>query len=117
MRKHDRQMTARAVAAAPWANVPRTSVLGGALLGGAVLGSIVLGAAPAWAAKIPRDAGYARVKIECTRCHRLDNIVQSEGFTAPDWRDFVVEMTDLERRPAVLEEIVGYLARNFPPDD
>ncbi|SIO03463.1 hypothetical protein SAMN05444722_0185 [Rhodovulum sp. ES.010] len=70
---------------------------------------------PAPAAPLPKGEGLATVRRECTRCHSLRNIRDSDGFTREEWRDFVLQMTDLERRPADLEAVVDYLAEHFPP--
>ncbi|WP_133260380.1 hypothetical protein [Rhodovulum sp. BSW8] len=67
------------------------------------------------AAPLPKGEGLKVVRQECTRCHPLRNIVNSDGFTAPQWRDFIVRMTDLENRPENLDVVVAYLAKHFPP--
>lgn len=78
-----------------------------------MIGGVLAGMADA--APLPKGEGLATVRKECTRCHSLRNIVNSEGFTREEWRDFILEMTDLERRPENLDEIVAYLAEHFPP--
>ncbi|MBL3609919.1 hypothetical protein JMM60_14125 [Rhodovulum sulfidophilum] len=67
------------------------------------------------AAPLPKGEGLKVIRKECTRCHPLRNIVNSDGFTAPQWRDFIVRMTDLENRPENLDAVVAYLAEHFPP--
>ncbi|MCW2305256.1 hypothetical protein M2324_003677 [Rhodovulum sulfidophilum] len=67
------------------------------------------------AAPLPKGEGLKVIRKECTRCHPLRNIVDSDGLTAPQWRDFIVRMTDLENRPENLDVVVAYLAEHFPP--
>ncbi|WP_116133886.1 hypothetical protein [Tropicimonas sp. IMCC34043] len=72
--------------------------------------------ATAVAAPLPKGDGYAELRTECTRCHTLHNIQQSDGFTAEGWQAFIEQMTDIETRPEHRNKIVAYLAEHFPPD-
>src|SRR5688572_19502966 len=62
--------------------------------------------------------GPAKQVVEgvCTACHPVNQITGSSGYTAAGWREIVGTMIDLSASPA-REEIVQYLAANFPPND
>jgi predicted secreted protein len=77
----------------------------------------LLGAAggPASAISLPKGEGLSTVRKECTRCHSLRNIANSDGKTPEGWREHVIQMTDIERRPENLEAVVNYLSEHFPP--
>jgi hypothetical protein len=55
------------------------------------------------------------VRKECTRCHSLRMIANSDGKTREGWHEHVVQMTDIERRPDNLDAVVNYLVDHFPP--
>lgn len=63
---------------------------------------------------LPAGEGLAVVKKECTRCHALSHIANSEGKTREEWQAHVIHMTDIERRPANMRAVVEYLAEHFP---
>lgn len=75
----------------------------------AVLAPVAL-AGPA----LPAGEGLAVVKKECTRCHALSHIANSEGRTRAEWEAHVIRMTDIERRPENLKAVVEYLSAHFP---
>lgn len=75
----------------------------------------LLAGADALAQGLPPGEGLAVVKKECTRCHALNQITNSEGRSREGWLDHVVKMTDIERRPANMQAVVDYLTENFPP--
>jgi len=83
-------------------------------IGPGLLAAMTLAAAPAGALP-PKGPGFAEVRAECSRCHSLHNIENSGGFSREDWKSFIVQMTDLERRPEHLEAVLDYLERFFPP--
>jgi virginiamycin B lyase len=60
--------------------------------------------------------GEARVLVEsfCVACHDTNYIPRSGGYTAEHWRELVLSMVELNGRPQ-LDQIVDYLAANFPP--
>jgi len=76
---------------------------------------IALAGMPAFAISLPKGEGLNTVRKECTRCHSLRNIANSEGKTREEWVDHVVQMTDIENRPQNMEEVVNYLTEHFPP--
>lgn len=63
----------------------------------------------------PVDDTQARAKVEatCTTCHQLSQIERSSGYTAPQWRELIATMVELD--DATEREIVAYLARAYPP--
>lgn len=64
---------------------------------------------------LPPGEGLLVVKKECTRCHSLSQISNSEGRSREEWLDHVIKMSDIERRPANMQAVVDYLTENFPP--
>lgn len=73
-----------------------------------------LAAGTAQAQGLPPGAGLAVVKKECTRCHALNQITNSDGKTRTEWQTHVIRMTDIERRPANLQAVLDYLSAHFP---
>ncbi|MFD2173626.1 hypothetical protein [Rhodobacter lacus] len=79
--------------------------------------SALLALAPAaFALPIPDGAGLTVVRKECTRCHSLMKIANSDGKTRAGWVKHVERMTDIERRPEAMKAVVDYLTEHFPPD-
>ncbi|WP_170952652.1 hypothetical protein [Rhodobacter sp. JA431] len=42
-------------------------------------------------------------------------ISNADGRSRPEWEKHVVDMTDIERRPEAMREVVDYLTEHFPP--
>lgn len=63
---------------------------------------------------LPAGEGLTVVKKECTRCHALSHIANSDGRTRAEWETHVIRMTDIERRPANMKAVVDYLSAHFP---
>jgi len=65
---------------------------------------------------LPEGPGKELVEAVCTACHTLDRVVAKRG-TKAEWQDKVLEM--LQEDPDITqqerEQIVDYLAKNFPP--
>ena len=65
---------------------------------------------------LPEGPGKELVEAVCTACHTLDRVVAKRG-TKAEWQDKVLEM--LQEDPDITQQerdqIVEYLAKNFPP--
>ena len=62
--------------------------------------------------QLPDGAGKDIVEATCTRCHGLDNITSSGGFTRAGWDVLLSSMVALPREQV---SVVGdYLAKHFP---
>lgn len=92
-----------------------------ALVTGSVLASIVVltgqaGGQEAPVAQqqvqLPEDAGKAAVQATCTRCHGVDTIAGSWGFTKDGWQALFGTMVTLPEDQATT--IATYLAAHFP---
>ena len=59
--------------------------------------------------------GREQVQASCTRCHGLNLIAGSWGYTKDGWQDRIATMVKLP--PAELESISGYLATHYPIKD
>src|SRR4029453_1209140 len=64
------------------------------------------------AVQLPEGAGREPVQATCTRCHALNLIANSWGYTRDGWQDRISTMVKLS--PAELEPISTYLAAHFP---
>lgn len=73
--------------------------------------------AQAQAQSLPEGAGKQLVEGACTSCHAVNQITASSGYTAAGWREVAGTMLDLSGSQATREEIVQYLAANFPPNE
>ncbi len=87
-----------------------------------VFAAVLLGSlTPVSANSQARDEPYgsARDVVEslCTACHRTNMITGSSGYTREGWAELTGTMVDLGADPALRDEIVTYLAENFPPND
>jgi len=67
------------------------------------------------AVQLPEGAGREQVQATCTRCHGLNLIAGSWGYTKDGWQDRIATMVKLP--PAELEAISSYLAAHFPIKD
>src|SRR5258705_7904875 len=64
------------------------------------------------AADLPDGPGKDAVAQECTKCHGVNNITGSWGFTEKDWRETVGSLGKLPDERAKV--ISPYLRKNFP---
>jgi virginiamycin B lyase len=67
------------------------------------------------AVQLPDGPGRAAVEATCARCHGLNMITGSWGYTREGWEDRMSTMVLLS--PAQRNEISSYLAANFPIKD
>ena len=65
--------------------------------------------------QLPDGAGREQVQAACTRCHGLNLIANSWGYTKDGWQDRIATMVKLPA--AELEAISSYLATHFPIKD
>ena len=67
----------------------------------------------------PLPEGKAKPLVEaiCSSCHALQLIQNSSGYTREHWKELVGTMIDLSGNPEQQNEITGYLAANFPPNN
>ena len=66
---------------------------------------------------LPEVAGRQLVEGACTTCHPVNQITGSSGYTAAGWLELASTMIDLSGSPTTRDEIVSYLASQFPPHD
>src|SRR5688572_29744954 len=78
---------------------------------------IVAQTAPAPQPALPDGPGKQLVETVCTQCHNLNQIRNSSGYTKEHWAELISNMADLSGSPKQRDEIVNYLATNFPPND
>ncbi|WP_299625976.1 hypothetical protein [Pelagibius sp.] len=69
------------------------------------------------AAGLPEAAGKDLVEAVCTSCHPVNRITRSSGYSHADWRELADTMVDLSASPAEQDQILTYLAAQFPPND
>jgi virginiamycin B lyase len=62
--------------------------------------------------QLAEGAGREQVQAACARCHGLNLIASSWGYTKQGWQDRIATMTVLP--PAELDAISGYLATHYP---
>ena len=62
--------------------------------------------------QLAEGAGREQVQASCTRCHGLNLIANSWGYTKDGWQDRIATMTKLPA--AELETISSYLAAHYP---
>lgn len=88
----------------------------GSILLSVALAAIAAGQSPAPA--LPEGPGKELVEAVCTACHTLERVVAKRA-TKAEWQDKVLEM--LQEDPDITQQerdqIVEYLAKNFPPKD
>ena len=65
---------------------------------------------------LPDGKGKQLVEGICAACHALQLIPNSSGYTRDHWKELVGYMIDLSGSPAQQNEILDYLAANFPPN-
>lgn len=66
----------------------------------------------------PLPEGKAKPMVEgiCSTCHALQLIHNSSGYTREHWKELVGYMIDLSGNAVQQNEIIEYLAANFPPN-
>ena len=62
---------------------------------------------------LPEGTGKAFVEATCAKCHGLNFIVNSGGYTRAEWDELIQSMVALPG--ADRTTTVDYLAKNFPP--
>ena len=67
-------------------------------------------------APLPEGEGRGTVQAVCTACHTANQITRSSGYSQADWKYLIGTMVDLSGSAEVQAEIVGYLAKHFPPN-
>src|SRR3546814_340943 len=90
----------------------------------AALAAVVLAGALPGAARgqslgpsaLPEGPGKEQVESVCTACHPASQITRSSGYTQAVWSELTATMIDLSGNPELREEITGYLAVHFPPN-
>ena len=63
-------------------------------------------------AQLAEGAGREQVQAACSRCHGVNLIASSWGYTKEGWQDRIATMVVLP--PAELETISSYLAAHYP---
>ena len=61
--------------------------------------------------------GKELVQDVCTACHGLNQIMNSSGYSKEHWQELISNMVDLSSSTQQRDQIVGYLAQNFPPNN
>jgi virginiamycin B lyase len=67
-------------------------------------------------AGLPAGAAQEMVSGVCTGCHQANMITRSSGYTREGWKELTSTMIDLSASPETQNQIVDYLAQNFPPN-
>jgi virginiamycin B lyase len=65
----------------------------------------------------PEGKGKALVEAVCAGCHATNLIQASSGYTRDHWDRLTATMINLSGTPEQKNEILDYLAQNFPPND
>lgn len=65
----------------------------------------------------PDGKGKPFVEGICSTCHALQLISNSSGYTREHWKELVGTMIDLSANADQQNEIIEYLATNFPPNN
>ena len=65
---------------------------------------------------LPDGKGKQLVEGICASCHALQLIPSSSGYTREHWKELVGYMIDMSGSPAQQNEVLDYLAANFPPN-
>jgi virginiamycin B lyase len=63
--------------------------------------------------QLPDGAGKDAVEANCARCHGLNQIVSSGGYTADGWQRLIASMVALPDEQA--GAVAAYLGEHFPP--
>ena len=65
-------------------------------------------------ADLADDVTLGLVEQVCSSCHRFNVIPRSSGYTSEGWQELIGTMVDLSHAPDLEDEIVQYLADNYP---
>lgn len=68
-------------------------------------------------AQMPEGKAKPLVEGLCSSCHALQLIQNSSGYTREHWKELIGTMVDLSGNPDQQNEITGYLAASFPPNN
>ena len=96
-----------------------TTMVRAILLAAALLVSLAAHAqAPAAKGPPPLPSGKGKQLVEalCSACHVTNLIVTSSGYTREHWKELTGYMIDLSNNKSAQDEILDYLAVNFPPN-
>lgn len=63
-----------------------------------------------------KASAKALVDAHCSSCHGSSQITRSLGYSAEHWAELIDTMVDLSAVPQHREQIVDYLASNYPPN-
>ena len=66
---------------------------------------------------MPDGRGKQLVEALCSSCHALQLIQNSSGYTRDQWRELTSYMVNMSGSPAQMNEVLDYLAKNYPPGD
>jgi virginiamycin B lyase len=66
---------------------------------------------------LPDGKGKQLVEGMCAGCHALQLIPNSSGYTREHWKELVGAMVDLSGNAEQHNEVIEYLATNFPPNN
>src|SRR4030095_2019881 len=66
---------------------------------------------------LPEGKGKQLVEGICASCHGLQLIPASSGYTREHWKELIGYMIDLSGNAAQQNEVLDYLATNFPPNN
>ena len=66
---------------------------------------------------LPDGKGKQLVQALCGACHATTLILNSSGYTREHWKELTGYMVDLSSTPEQQNEILDYLAANFPPNN
>lgn len=69
------------------------------------------------AQNLPDGPGKDLVQGVCTSCHQANLITRSSGYTQDQWKILTDTMINLSMTPEQQNEIITYLAKNFPPNE
>ncbi len=67
-------------------------------------------------ANLPDGAAKPTVEAICSGCHQTNMITQSSGYTRDGWKELTSTMINFSSSPDTQNQIVDYLATNFPPN-
>jgi virginiamycin B lyase len=65
-------------------------------------------------AQLAEGPGRDAVEAVCGSCHMTGLIPRSSGYTADHWRKLIATMVDVSSSPKQTDEIIAYLAANYP---
>ena len=94
------------------ADIPRAAFLAAACLWFAALPTAVSGQRGGQPVQLPDGAGKEMVQGSCAKCHGLNLISNSWGYTKQGWHDLIGTMVALPNEQA--DTLTTYLAMHFP---